>query len=960
VHPATILTALADLAPAGRERVFDATGGRALVWLADPDRAPRTRTAERLAATDALHHDERVLRRGWVFVVGSTEIDGAARRVCVPLLSEPVRMRRSLRGYTLEPAGDLEITPLIEDHDLAAELERDGGNTGDWLNANPSLNDWIRAATRAAGLPVGRILRRRPVRPRRPAGERAGVRAGEQAEDGGLVAVRRAGVYVVRDVFSGSVRETLRGWAARPGLEQTALAAVYGVGDDRSGADGEGGTGDGGTDHGGDVLSPLPLDAAQTEVVRRARTERVTVVSGPPGSGKSHAVAAAALEVVDRGGSVLLATQSSHAADVLGQLLDRYPGPTPVLFGDAEHRGAVAADLAQGTGAGVGADTLRRDQRAVAAAAARVRELSAAIGTALEVESRAAELPRWQPLLPALASDAPGAFAGDADLDPAGRLAGQLTADQPPGLVARLRRWWVRRRLYALLQASPAVALDRLRAAITAGRAAQAAGTLAASGGTDLGAAWQALHQAEADLAAAVGVAMRHRAGSAARWDRAARRSAAALAGALRAGRNRRRQLLAGMDGGALVRGLPLWVGTAADSDDLLPPVPGLFDLVILDEASHLDQLRAAPVLARARRTLVVGDPRQLRFVSFVADVDVMATLHRYSLDDRADVRRVSAFDLATGAAPVTWLDQHYRCAPHLIGFSARRFYAGRLTVATRHPANDSRDVIEVVRVEGGEPGGAGGTGVNRVELAAAVRVVRDLAAAGTVGIGVITPFRSQADALESALVEAFSVAELERLALRVGTVHAFQGSEAGTVVVSLAINDDDPPSRTRFVADPQLFNVMVTRARHRMVVVTSLRDPGGVVGDYLSYADDGPEGVAGDPPGGPAGDWTAALATELRRAGLTVRHQYPVGRWTVDLVAGDGPDAFGLCCRVHPDGPAAHLLRQQALARAGWRLVDAFASRWSDDATRAALALSGGAGHPEPLPFSSTTTVHR
>lgn len=66
MHPATIFTVLADLAPAGRERVFDATGGRALLWLADPDRAPRTRTAGRLAATDALHHDERVLRRGWL------------------------------------------------------------------------------------------------------------------------------------------------------------------------------------------------------------------------------------------------------------------------------------------------------------------------------------------------------------------------------------------------------------------------------------------------------------------------------------------------------------------------------------------------------------------------------------------------------------------------------------------------------------------------------------------------------------------------------------------------------------------------------------------------------------------------------------------------------------------------------------------------------------------------------
>src|SRR6266536_59764 len=97
----------------------------------------------------------------------------------------------------------------------------------------------------------------------------------------------------------------------------------------------------------------------------------------------------------------------------------------------------------------------------------------------------------------------------------------------------------------------------------------------------------------------------------------------AALDAAVQAGRNRRRELLDGLDGAALVRAMPLWVGTVTDVEDLLPPIPGLFDLVILDEAAHIDQIRAAPVLARARRALVVGDPRQLRFVSFVADVDV-------------------------------------------------------------------------------------------------------------------------------------------------------------------------------------------------------------------------------------------------------------------------------------------------------------------------------------------------
>src|SRR5690606_7684056 len=131
----------------------------------------------------------------------------------------------------------------------------------------------------------------------------------------------------------------------------------------------------------------------------------------------------------------------------------------------------------------------------------------------------------------------------------------------------------------------------------------------------------------------------------------------------------------------------------------------GVFDLVVLDEASQIDQLAGAGALLRARRAVVVGDPRQLRHVSFVPDELVARTVAAHRLDAlgaRLDVRRASVLDVAAAAAPATWLDEHHRSVPHLIDFSARRFYDGRLHVATRHPANESADAIEVVRVAAG------------------------------------------------------------------------------------------------------------------------------------------------------------------------------------------------------------------------------------------------------------------
>ncbi|MBU2667490.1 AAA family ATPase [Actinoplanes bogorensis] len=869
-----VFEVLADLAPAGGDRELDVSrGGQPLAWLDDAERVGRTKEANRLAAIGALHREERPLRRGWGFLVGRAEVEGKQRKIRVPLLSQPVQLERALFGYRIVPAGDVEITPLIGDRQLAAALEAAPGLAGPgWLDAT-GTKAWLWSAAEATGLPVDAVA------------------TGRRAPTDRVVLVPQAALFVVRDVFGAGLADSLRSWAGRD-LTGTALAAIYG-GHDESEEDPA------------EVLSPLPLSEAQAEVVRRVRTAPITVVSGPPGNGKSHTVVAAALEVVHRGGSVLVATQSPHAAEVLAGLLERYPGPVPVLFGDAARRESLAAELTAGFERGTSDGELRADAEAVRRARDRVREIRSGLESALEREIRAAELPDWEPQLPGLAADVPGAFKEGVDLE---RAEARLAR-------GGLARWWTLRRLGQE---------KSVMKALKAAKAQQAAARIAATGGTDLDPHWADLHEAEQALAQAVGEAMRRQARSEKRWDKAARRAAAELAAALRAGRNRRRELLAAIEAEPLVRALPLWIGTVADVEDLLPAAPGMFDLVVLDEASHVDQVRAAPVLARARRAMVVGDPRQLRFVSFVSDVDVADVLARHGAGERLDVRRVSAYDLAAGAAPTTWLAEHHRSVPHLIGFSARRFYGDRLDVLTRTPATERTDAIDIVHATD--------------EIAAVLEIVEK--AAGARGIGVISPFRPQADALEAALVEAYPVERIEELGLRVGTVHAFQGSEAELVIVSLGLAPDDPPNRRRFVADPNLFNVMVTRARRRLVVVSGLSNPDGLIGEFFQYAS---KPLDKADKSHPQQSWTSELAAELDRLDVLTRPAYQVGRWTIDLCLGPDDNPIGVLCAPHPDGPAAHLARQRALTQAGWRLRDGFASRWNNDPRRAALELRAG-----------------
>ncbi|SDZ17754.1 hypothetical protein SAMN05444365_106170 [Micromonospora pattaloongensis] len=266
MNPRRILAALADLAPAGGERVLDVgRGGQPIVWLREPERAPRNRTTDRLAALDELHRHERILRRGWAWVVGGTEIDGTRRQVRLPLLAEPVRLERGLRGYRIVPAGDLELTPLVTDRETAAALEAAPGLGGAaWLGATGSAA-WISTAAAAAGLTPARVTAVDGPLPKTP--------------DGELVGYAVAALFVVRDVSATGLRDTLLTWAGREGLADTALARVYG--------------GSAGLDRPPSreaVLSPLPLSDAQREVVHRVRHEPVVAVSGPPGNGKSHAV----------------------------------------------------------------------------------------------------------------------------------------------------------------------------------------------------------------------------------------------------------------------------------------------------------------------------------------------------------------------------------------------------------------------------------------------------------------------------------------------------------------------------------------------------------------------------------------------------------------------------------------------------------------------------------------------
>jgi hypothetical protein len=898
---------------ARRSRLASSTGPERsdLSWTPVPWTAEKhqVEAVTWLASFDALHEEDRLLRLGWAFMCGPATIDGQRRRLCLPLVSRPMRLHPTTRShYVFHPAGDLAIFPLLKDWSVAAELELT-------LAGGPS-NRWIRAVLHASGFDDVPILG--PDRDPRT------LIGGSE-----LVVVAGTGLHAGEPVVSSDRGNVLYGWSARGRIGGSAFAALYQPGETPE-------------PDPGDIAAALPLSPSQLAAVRTARTAPVTVIGGPPGSGKTHTLAALALDAVAAGRSVLLASRTRSAADALGAALRRAGGPTPILFGDSELRQGMARELGDGLSATSDRGELAERDRLRRAELAAVARIERAVSVGLRDERMIEFARREQALMPAHRALAPGAFGRDVDYE---RLHGLLARAARPGrgLFGRWRSRRAARVVRRLTGAAVEVELSDLETAVRAAEAAAAQVRVSAAGGTGFGTLRDLLADEDARGRSATGAWLRTLANN----DRGAgpRRAVAALATALRSGRAARRRALTEISGDHLVTALPLWVGTLADVEDILPAVPGMFDLVVIDEASHVDQPLAAAALLRGRRAVIAGDPRQLRHVSFVSDAAVreaLAAEGTEELADRLDVARVSLFDAGVAVAGVHWLTEHHRCAPHLIGFAAARFYEDRIALLTTHPSIADRDCIDVERVAGTRDD----SGVNRVEVDAVLEHVRRRIAAGVRSIGALSPFRAQADALEQALLDRLSLAQIKAGGVRVGTAHGVQGSEFDEVVISLALTDTDTATAWRFANDPNLLAVLTTRARRLVHVITPATEPTGLLGEYLRHAEVPPTETEGVPP---ADTWTARLAAELAGTGLTVRTGYPVGQWRVDLVAGDGANAVAVETRPHPDGPAAHLARWRALSGAGWRMHDAYASRFGDDPVRAAVELAQELRPAEP-----------
>ena len=345
------------------------------------------------------------------------------------------------------------------------------------------------------------------------------------------------------------------------------------------------------------LAGPLPCNGSQESTLDRIRREPLTVVTGPPGTGKTQLVVNAVTNTWLNGETVLVASTNNGAVNIAVERANGDIAPGMLLrTGNREAREALADRVAEAVAASAD-DKALREQRGNAQNAAAVRaelartatrraSLLADLAAAADLNRKLAEA------VEALERLARGIWKQNR----APELAISFQAAERRALRVR-RAWFFRRRrtrrLLAAVRCEHAGAsLDDLArwAALDQARTAQM--NELAMTEARIGDAATRLQRANSDWAAASMTAARH---------------------AIRAGFRDGKQALtaltrAGLGGNSLAKTIRDcfrhargWACTALSMQRSFRLERGLFDLVIIDEASQCSLATALPLAYRAK-----------------------------------------------------------------------------------------------------------------------------------------------------------------------------------------------------------------------------------------------------------------------------------------------------------------------------------------------------------------------
>ncbi|MDI1258262.1 AAA domain-containing protein [Aquabacterium sp.] len=389
---------------------------------------------------------------------------------------------------------------------------------------------------------------------------------------------------------------------------------------------------------------------------------------------------------------------------------------------------------------------------------------------------------------------------------------------------------------------------------------------------------------------------------------------------------------------------VPCWVLPQWRVSETLPPEMGLFDLVVIDEASQSD-IWALPALLRGKKLLVVGDHKQVSPSVVGIPEQKILDIQRRFLDAQPHGKHMtpdsSIYDLARVifAGNSVMLKEHFRCVSAIIEYSKREFYEHEIVPLRVPKASERLDPPLVdVFVKGGYRKGD----ANPPEAQAIVNEILAIIADDRLGgrsLGVVTLLGTeQAKLIHDLIADKVPAEEVVAREITVGPPPLFQGRERDIMLVSMVLQPGDKTAANT-LGQQQRFNVALSRARDRTYLFRSVGDdafpPDSLSGRLLRhfrlpFAQDS-QGVKASRELCESG-FELEMFDELTKRGFRVRPQVPCGGFRIDFVV-EGREGRRLAIECDGDrfhGPgqwSEDMARQRVLERAGWVFWRCFAS---------------------------------
>jgi len=399
------------------------------------------------------------------------------------------------------------------------------------------------------------------------------------------------------------------------------------------------------------------------------------------------------------------------------------------------------------------------------------------------------------------------------------------------------------------------------------------------------------------------------------------------------------------------------------------------FDLLIFDEASQLLPGDALGALLRAKQTVIFGDAKQLPPTDFFQT-------HVENQEEEEETARdfESILDIAGAYFPGPMLKWHYRSRDErLIAFSNQKFYQGRLVTFPAPGKGDWETGISFIYLPEGIYD-RGGSRINSIEARGTAELVLEhFRTSPEKSLGVIAMSIEQRDAIEEALNQILEnnsgayIPENEKEPFFIKNLETVQGDERDVIILSVGYGPNEPRGRPIIHFGPinraggeRRLNVAITRARYKMVVITSM-DPEQLsqiqskwegprlLFDYLRYAKQCANELEVRTSVQSEGDldnlseFEKTVREVLARNGYQVDCKVGVSSYKMDLAVKDPEDPQRYLIGIECDGLMylqAHTvrdrerIRQEILQNLGWNLVRIWSTDWIKNPQEAAERL--------------------